>query len=73
MVAGRRIGGAVQRNRAKRRLRAALREVGVRPGQDVVVTAAPLALRIPFPALCAELADALDRAAPARDPRRESR
>lgn len=69
VVAGRRIGGAVQRNRAKRRLRAALRQVGVPRGHDVVVTAAPSALCIPFATLCAELADALGRAAHGRGSR----
>ena len=41
LVAGRRIGGAVQRNRARRVLRAALREVAPRgvEGRDVVLVA----------------------------------
>jgi ribonuclease P protein component len=41
LVAGKKIGGAVQRNRARRVLRAALREVAPRgvEGRDVVVVA----------------------------------
>jgi ribonuclease P protein component len=40
-VVGRKIGGSVQRNRARRILRAALREVAPRgmPGHDVVLVA----------------------------------
>lgn len=39
MVAGRRIGGAVVRNRAKRLLREAVRREGIRPGWDVMLVA----------------------------------
>ena len=41
LVAGKRIGGAVQRNRARRILRAALREVAPRgvDGHDIVLVA----------------------------------
>jgi ribonuclease P protein component len=41
IVAGRTVGGAVQRNRAKRLLRAALqpRLLGIKPGWDVVLLA----------------------------------
>jgi ribonuclease P protein component len=41
LVAGRKIGGAVQRNRARRVLRAAIREVAPRgvEGHDVVLVA----------------------------------
>ncbi|QBI20001.1 ribonuclease P protein component [Egibacter rhizosphaerae] len=56
VVAGRRVGRAVDRNRAKRRLRAGLREVGVEPGHDVVVVARPRAVTAPFKGLCSELA-----------------
>jgi ribonuclease P protein component len=38
-VAGKAIGGAVVRNRVKRRLREAARRIGVRPGFDVVIGA----------------------------------
>ena len=39
VVASRRVGGAVQRNRAKRLLREATRAVSWVPGHDVVLTA----------------------------------
>jgi ribonuclease P protein component len=55
VVAGRKVGNAVARNRAKRRLRAALAEVSVPAGVDVVVVARPAALRGGFAALRAEL------------------
>lgn len=51
VVAGRRVGGAVARNRAKRRIRAALERHGVPPGLDVVVVAKAEAVTAPFPAL----------------------
>jgi ribonuclease P protein component len=54
----RKIGGAVVRNRAKRRLREALRRVAPgrgRPGHDYVVVARPPALIQPFAELVAEL------------------
>jgi ribonuclease P protein component len=40
-VAGRRIGGAVERNRAKRRLRAAMARVPLPPGASFIVVASP--------------------------------
>ena len=40
VVAGRRVGGAVRRNRAKRRMREAARRVHLRPGRAYVVVAA---------------------------------
>lgn len=40
-MAGKRVGGAVRRNRAKRRLRAALHEVALPQGQDIIVIAGP--------------------------------
>jgi len=52
VVAGRRVGGSVQRNRAKRRLRAALAEVQDLPtGEDVAVVAGPEVLTVAFPVL----------------------
>lgn len=57
------IGGAVVRNRARRRLREALRQVLPGPavaGHDYVVVARPKALRQPFTALVADLDGAID-------------
>jgi len=56
VVAGRKLGGAVVRNRAKRRLRAALREVTVPRGTDVVVVARPASLTARYDQLRDELA-----------------
>lgn len=59
VVAGRKVGGAVVRNRAKRRLRAALRDVGAPCGADVVVVARHGAVMAPFGRLREELATLL--------------
>lgn len=48
LVAGRRIGPAVDRNRVKRRLRHAVREAAVSPGTDVVVIGSRAALSADF-------------------------
>jgi len=56
------IGGAVVRNRARRRLREALRRVlpgPARPGHDYVVVARRAALAQPFAELVADLASAI--------------
>lgn len=58
----RKIGGAVVRNRARRRLREALRQVlpgPARPGHDYVVVARPAALKVPFAELARSLRGAL--------------
>ena len=55
VVAGRRTGGAVGRNRAKRRLRAAIRAVGLPAGADFVVLAKPSAKSASFQDLQEEL------------------
>jgi ribonuclease P protein component len=47
-VAGRAVGGAVQRNRAKRRLREALGQVGLKEGNDYMVIATAAVNRAPF-------------------------
>lgn len=60
----RKLGGAVIRNRIKRRLRAASREIFPAQGkhqQDYVVIARKEALLCPFPALLRDLAWALRR------------
>lgn len=54
VVAGRKLGDAVRRNRAKRRLRAALHQTAAPSGLDVVVIARSRALTAKFPDLIAE-------------------
>ena len=63
VVAGRLLGGAVVRNRAKRRLREAVREVGLAPGVDVVLIARADAVSLDFPALKADVERTLAKAA----------
>ena len=58
----RKLGNAVARNRIRRRLRAALRQVlpgPARPGVDYVVIARPPAMRRAFSDLVIDLRDAL--------------
>lgn len=71
VVAGRRVGPAVQRNRAKRRLREVLRLEGVPAGFDVVLTAGPDTPAAPFERLRADVRAATARAV--RGPRRQPR
>lgn len=54
IVAGRSVGGAVQRNRAKRRLRSVVSAAGLVDGADVVVVAKAPAVSVPFAALVEE-------------------
>jgi ribonuclease P protein component len=63
----RKIGGAVVRNRARRRLREAARLVPAAmfaPGVNYVVVARPAALTCPFPQLRSDLEACLRRLAP---------
>lgn len=55
VVASRRVGGAVQRNRAKRVLRAAAALVGVAAGVDVALVARQGAVEATSPAVADEL------------------
>jgi ribonuclease P protein component len=58
------VGGAVERNRIRRRLREALRtapRLAMRPGHDYVIVARRDALVMPFAALIAELDRAVRR------------
>ena len=64
LVVGRRVGGAVVRNRAKRRLRAALREVTLAEATDYVVIATPVVATAPFQDLCKWVSDAISSALP---------
>lgn len=64
ITASRKVGNAVARNRARRRLRAAAHLVlpaCAAPGFDYVVIARPQTLTRPFVALVADLKDALRR------------
>jgi ribonuclease P protein component len=54
VVASRRIGNAVARNRAKRRLRAVVGAEGVPARVDVIVAAKPPALTAPYTSLLVE-------------------
>ena len=63
-------GGAVQRNRIRRRLKEALRLLNplpARPGHDYVILARPEALRMPFLDLQGELIRALGKIAARKD------
>lgn len=51
VVAGKKVGNAVQRNRAKRRLRGALALAALPCGFDLVVVGRHTAVTAPFPAL----------------------
>jgi ribonuclease P protein component len=63
-TASRRIGGAVARNRARRRLRAAARALlpgAAQPGYDYVLVARPAILTCPFNVVSSDLATAFAR------------
>jgi ribonuclease P protein component len=60
LVAGRRLGSAVVRNRAKRRLREAIRVCGLPAGFDVVVIAGPSVATVPFTTLVSWISEAVD-------------
>lgn len=65
LVVGRRVGGAVVRNRAKRRLRAALRHAELPEATDYVVIAAPAVVTAPFEDLCGWVTEAVAAMVPA--------
>ena len=64
LVVGRRVGGAVVRNRAKRRLRAAVREATLSEATDYVLIATPAVATVPFGELCGWVRDAISSALP---------
>ncbi|MDE2126970.1 MAG: ribonuclease P protein component [Armatimonadetes bacterium] len=70
-IASKRQGGSVERNRMKRRLREAVRAFAPAPGSaagDVAVICRKEALRAPWSALCAEVAQSLCAAGVAGGP-----
>ena len=60
MTAGRRVGGAVVRNRAKRRLREAIARSPIRDGREYVVVAGPAVVEVPFEELTEWVRAAVD-------------
>jgi ribonuclease P protein component len=64
LTASKKVGGAVERNRARRRLRAALAEImpaGAALGHDYVLIARSATVRMPFALLKADMRRALQR------------
>jgi ribonuclease P protein component len=64
---GRRLGGAVVRNRVKRRLREILRSVPLKPGWDIIFIARPAAAGADFTGLGKSVLNLLSRAGLTRD------
>jgi ribonuclease P protein component len=67
-VAAKVVGGAVVRNRVKRRLREAARRLDVKPGLDIVIGARKAAADADFQALSSALAALLERGGALRTP-----
>lgn len=63
VVAGRRVGNAVARNRAKRRLREVVRRASLPAGADLVLSAKAGADTVPFPDLVDDVRRSVRRAA----------
>ncbi|MGH6998864.1 MAG: ribonuclease P protein component, partial [Phenylobacterium sp.] len=73
LTASRKVGDAVERNRIRRRLRAAAQQALAAQADrpcDLVIVARREVLTAPFSALIADLSVALDRARPAKPGRR---
>jgi ribonuclease P protein component len=70
-TASRKVGNAVKRNRARRRLKALVREMiatGANPGLDLVLIARPATVDRPFDDLRRDLLQSLQRTKAARKP-----
>ena len=68
-TASRKVGNAVKRNRARRRLKALVREMiasGANPGLDLVLIARPATVDRPFDELRRDLQQSLQRTKAAR-------
>ena len=60
VTAGRQVGGAVKRNRAKRRMREAVAQAPIRHGHEYVLVATPAVVGAPFGDLTAWVRAAVD-------------
>lgn len=61
-IVSKRVGGAVVRNRVKRRLREIMRRVEIRSGTDIIISARPQAVVVEFAALQTMVLNLLARA-----------
>ncbi len=61
IVTSKKIGGAVERNRVRRRLREIIRQMDISPGADIVIIARPPARQAPFSDLTASVRGLLKR------------
>ena len=62
MVTSKKVGGAVERNRVRRRLREILRPINLKPGTDLVLIARSSTAKAPFAALEISVKGLLKRA-----------
>jgi len=62
VTANRSVGGAVKRNRAKRRMRTALQEFNLNPGWDLILSARPGLDEAPWDDLIRAIGNLLKRA-----------
>ena len=60
VTAGKQVGGAVRRNRAKRRMREAVAQAPIRQGREYVLVATPAVVDAPFGELTAWVRAAVD-------------
>ena len=72
-VAGKRVGNAVRRNRAKRRLRAAMERVTVADAMAYIVIAGPAVVDVDFRRLVGWLQDAVEGDLPAEGEQHDGR